>query len=44
MRLLLGRDNTIAQYELQVLEHGTEIVQRNTVIAFLQEQVHELQM
>ena len=39
-----GRDNAIAQYELQVMEHGAEIVQRNTVIAFLQEQVHELQM
>ena len=39
-----GRDNAIAQYELQVLEHGAEIVQRNTVIAFLQEQVRELQM
>ena len=26
------------------MEHGAEIVQRNTVIAFLQEQVHELQM
>ena len=37
-----GRDNAIAQYELQVMEHGAEIVQRNTVIAFLQEQVHEL--
>ena len=33
------RDNTIAQYELQVMEHGAEIVQCNTVIAFLQEQV-----
>ena len=39
-----GRDNAIAQFELQVLEHGAEIVQRNTVIGFLQEQVHELQM
>ena len=39
-----GRDNAIAQYELQVMEHGAEIVQRNTVIAFLQEQVHEHQM
>ena len=39
-----GRDNAIVQYELQVLEHGVEIVQHNTVIAFLQEQVHELQM
>ena len=32
-----GRDHAIAQFELQVLEHGTEIVQRNTVIGFLQE-------
>ena len=38
-----GRDHTIAQFELQVLEHGAEIVQRNTVIGFLQGQVHELQ-
>ena len=38
------RDHAIAQFELQVLEHGAEIVQRNTVIAFLQEQVHELQV
>jgi len=39
-----GRDHAIAQFELQVLEHGAEIVQRNTVIGFLQEQVHELQV
>ena len=32
-----GRDNAIAQYELQVLEHVAKIVQHNTVIAFLQE-------
>ena len=38
------RDHAIAQFELQVLEHGAEIVQRNTVIGFLQEQVHELQV
>ena len=37
-------DNAIAQYDLQVLVHGAEIVQRNTVIAFLQEQVNELQV
>jgi len=30
-----GRDHTIAQFELQVLEHGAEIIQRNTVIGFL---------
>ena len=39
-----GRDHAIAQFELQVLEHGSEIMQRNTVIGFLQEQVHELQV
>ena len=39
-----GRDHAIAQFELQVLEHGAEIVQRIMVIAFLQEQVHELQV
>ena len=38
------RDNAIVQYELQVMEHGAEIVQRNTVIGFLQDQVHELQV
>src|SRR6185369_12542056 len=38
-----GRDHAIAQFELQVMEHGAEIVQRNTVIGFLQGQVHELQ-
>ena len=38
-----GRDHAIAQFELQVLEHGAEIVQRNTVIGFLQGQIHELQ-
>ena len=38
-----GRDHAIAQFELQVLEHGAEIVQRNTVICFHQGQVHELQ-
>jgi len=32
-----GRDSAIAQYELQVMEHGAEIVQHNTMIAFLQE-------
>ena len=39
-----GRNHAIAQFELQVLEHGAEIVQRNTVIGFLQGQVHELQV
>src|SRR6185503_16985337 len=42
--VVAGRDNAIAQFELQVLEHGAEIVQRNTVIGFFQEQVHELQV
>ena len=41
--VVAGRDHAIAQFELQVLEHGAEIVQRNTVIGFLQGQVHELQ-
>jgi hypothetical protein len=26
------------------MEHGAEMVQHNTVIAFLQEQVHEIQL
>ena len=30
-----GRDHAIAQFELQVLEHGAEIVQHNIVIGFL---------
>jgi hypothetical protein len=38
-----GRDHAIAQFEHQALEHGAEIVQRDTVIGFLQGQVHELQ-
>ena len=38
-----GRDHAIAQFEHQAMEHGAEIVQRNTVIGFLQGQVHELQ-
>ena len=38
-----GRDHIIAQFEHQVMEHGAEIEQRNTVIGFLQGQVHELQ-
>ena len=39
-----GRDHDIAQFEHQALEHGAEIVQRDTVIGFLQGQVHELQV
>ena len=38
-----GRDHAIAQFEHQAIEHGAEIEQRNTVIGFLQGQVHELQ-
>src|SRR6185312_8986080 len=34
--------HAIAQLELQVLEHGAEIVQCNMVIDFLQGRVHEL--
>ena len=37
------RDHAIAQFEHQALEHGAEIEQCNTVIGFLQGQVHELQ-
>ena len=39
-----GRDTAIAQFEHQAMEHGAEIEQRNTVIGFLQGQVHELQV
>ena len=38
-----GRDNAIAQFEHQAMEHGAELEQRNTVIGFLQAQVNELQ-
>ena len=38
-----GRDHIIAQFEQQVIGHGAEIGQRNTVIGFLQGQVHALQ-
>ena len=38
-----GRDHVIAQFEHQVMEHDAAIEQRNTVIGFLQGQVHELQ-
>ena len=38
-----GRDNAIAQFEHQAMEHGAEIEQRNIVIGFLQGQVNELQ-
>ena len=40
---IVGRDHAIAQFEHQALEHGAEIVQRDTVIGFLQGQVNELQ-
>ena len=32
---IAGRDHAIAQFEHQALEHGAEIVQRDTVIGFL---------
>ena len=38
-----GRDQAIAQFEHQALEHGAKIVQRDTVIGYLQGQVNELQ-
>ena len=41
--VVVGRDHAIAQFEHQVMEHGAEIELRNTVIGFLQGQVHELQ-
>ena len=40
---IAGRDHAIAQFEHKALEHGAEIVQRDTVIGFLQGQVNELQ-
>src|SRR6185312_12747635 len=41
---IAGRDQAIAQFEHQALEHGAEIVQRDKVIGFLQGQAHELQV
>jgi hypothetical protein len=39
---IVGRDTTIGHLEVQILESDAQILQRNTVIEFLQEQVHEL--
>jgi hypothetical protein len=36
------RDTTIGHLEVQILEGDAQILQRNTVIDFLQEQVHDL--
>jgi chromosome segregation ATPase len=36
------RDTTIGHLEVQTLESDAQILQRNTVIDFLQEQVHDL--
>jgi hypothetical protein len=39
---IVGRDTTIGHLEVQILESDAQILQRNTVIDFLQEQVHDL--
>jgi hypothetical protein len=39
---IAGRDTTIGHLEVQILEGDAQILQRNTVIDFLQEQVHDL--
>jgi hypothetical protein len=39
---IVGRDTTIGHLEVQILESDAQIPQRNTVIDFLQEQVHDL--
>jgi hypothetical protein len=39
---IAGRDTTIGHLEVQTLEGDAQILQRNTVIDFLQEQVHDL--
>jgi hypothetical protein len=39
---IAGRDTTIGHFEVQILEDDAQILQRNTVIDFLQEQVHDL--
>jgi hypothetical protein len=39
---IAGRNTTIGHLEVQILEGGAQILQRNTVIDFLQEQVHDL--
>jgi hypothetical protein len=39
---IAGRNTTIGHLEVQILEGDAQILQRNTVIDFLQEQVHDL--
>jgi hypothetical protein len=39
---IIRRDTTIGHLEVQILESDAQILQRNTVIDFLQEQVHDL--
>jgi hypothetical protein len=39
---IAGRDTTIGHLEVQILEGDAQILQCNTVIDFLQEQVHDL--
>jgi hypothetical protein len=39
---IAGRDTTIGHLEVHILEGDAQILQRNTVIDFLQEQVHDL--
>jgi hypothetical protein len=39
---IAGRDTTIGHLEVQILEGDAQILQRNTAIDFLQEQVHDL--
>jgi hypothetical protein len=39
---IIGRDTTIGHLEVQILESDAQILQHNTVIDFLQEQVHDL--
>jgi hypothetical protein len=39
---IVGRDTTIGHLEVQILESDAQILQLNTVIDFLQEQVHDL--
>jgi hypothetical protein len=39
---IVGKDTTIGHLEVQILEGDAQILLRNTVIDFLQEQVHDL--
>jgi hypothetical protein len=39
---IAGRDTTIGHLEVQILEGDAQILQCNTVIDFLQEQIHDL--